>query len=99
MCGPPKRRMYPMRNLTTLLATASLLVVIGRTLADAENSGLNNDGFITTWLLLAPIPLADGDSGSDAMAKEQLKEEGKVQPLVGDKVKAGSKELVWKNYR
>jgi Asp-tRNA(Asn)/Glu-tRNA(Gln) amidotransferase A subunit family amidase len=57
------------------------------------------EGYITTWLLLAPIPLEKGQSGADALNKEQLKNEAKLQPKAGDKVKAGGKELVWKTYR
>jgi hypothetical protein len=49
--------------------------------------------------LLAPIPLAKGQTGADAVAQEQLKDEGRLEPKAGDKVKVGGKELVWKAYQ
>jgi hypothetical protein len=88
-----------MRKRTTALATVALLVFLGQAFPDEEPTGLNDEGFITTWLLLAPIPLEKGQSGADALNKEQLKNEAKLQPKAGDKVKVGGKELVWKMYR
>lgn len=84
---------------TTALATVTLLLFLGQALPDEEQSGQNDEGFITTWLLLAPIPLENGQSGADALNKEQLTEEAKLQPKAGDKVKVGGEELVWKKYR
>jgi hypothetical protein len=43
--------------------------------------------------------LGEGQSAADALDKEQLKTEAKLQPKAGDKVKVGDKELVWKTYR
>lgn len=58
----------------------------------------DEQGYIRNWLILAPIPLADGQSGADGNAKEQLKGEAKLMPKQGDKVTVGGKELVWKKY-
>jgi hypothetical protein len=88
-----------MNRLLTALAALTLLVFLGRALPAEEDSGLNNDGFITTWLLLAPIPLEKDQSGADAVGKEQLKDEAKLQPKADEKVKAGGKELIWKKYQ
>jgi hypothetical protein len=88
-----------MLGRTTALATVALLLFLGQALPDEEQSGQNDEGFITTWLLLAPIPLENGQSGADALNKEQLPEEAKLQPKSGDKVKVGGEELVWKKYR
>lgn len=54
------------------------------------------EGYIKTWLILAPIPLADGELGSDAIDKQQLEKEADLKPKEGDKAKAGDKELAWK---
>lgn len=83
----------------TIMASLALLVFLGGALAADEETGLNNDGFITTWLLLAPIPLDKDQSGADAVGKEQLKDEANLQPKADDKVKVGGKELAWKKYQ
>jgi hypothetical protein len=67
--------------------------------ADEEKDAFTNEGFVRTWLVLAPIPLDDGQSGADGLSKEQLKDEAKLQPKDGDKVKAGGKDLAWKKHK
>jgi hypothetical protein len=65
--------------------------------AHADNtSGVNDEGFVQRWLVLAPIPLAE--NGTDALDKEQVKEEAKLRVKAGDKVKAGDEDLVWKEH-
>src|SRR5262249_34241893 len=64
-----------------------------------DESGVNRDGYVTAWLLLAPIPLPEGQSGADALDKQQVADEGKLQPKAGDTVKAGDKELTWKKHQ
>jgi len=59
---------------------------------------VNEEGFLQRWLVLAPIPLAENQSGADAVDKEQIKDEGKLRPKAGAKVKAGDKELTWKEH-
>jgi hypothetical protein len=88
-----------MRKGTTVLVTAALLVFLGRAFPGQGQTGLNEEGFITTWLLLAPIPLAENQSGADALGKEQVKDEAKLQPKAGQKIKVGDRELVWKEYK
>lgn len=53
------------------------------------------EGYIRDWLMLAPIPLPEGESGSDALFRRQIGDEATLQPHPGDKVKIGAKELVW----
>jgi hypothetical protein len=67
--------------------------------ADDAKDSLTDEGFIREWLVLAPIPLADGQSGAEGLAKEQIKDEAKLQPKDGDKTKAGDKELTWKKHK
>jgi hypothetical protein len=62
----------------------------------ADPKPIDDDGFIRVWLLLAPIPFADGEDYMDAVDKTQLKDEGKLAPKEGDKVKVKDKELTWK---
>ena len=71
----------------------SLLMKVGASDAlqpDAE-------GYIRDWVMLAPIALSEGEAGSDAIFKEQIKDEGALRPKAGDKVKIGGKELTWQN--
>jgi hypothetical protein len=73
-----------------------LLVVAGAAADDA--GGVNDEGFVQRWLVLAPIPLKDNESGADGLAREQLKDEARLKPKAGDKVKVGDKELTWKEH-
>jgi len=70
--------------------------VVASGVARGEDKSIDGDGFIKNWLLLAPIKLAEGESSADAVAKEQVKDEAKLEPKAGDKVKVGDKELAWK---
>ncbi len=88
-----------MRTAVIALASVALLACAGRAGPGGGKGGANEEGFITTWLLLAPIPLADGQSGAEALGKQQLPGEAKLHPKAGDKVKVGGKELTWKSYR
>src|SRR5207253_9275595 len=57
-----------------------------------------DDGFVPPWLILAPIPLAEGQSGAEGLDKQQVKDEAKLKPKEKDTVKAGDKTLTWKKY-
>src|SRR5687767_15917321 len=57
----------------------------------------DSDGYIRQWLILAPIALAEGETGSEAIFKEQIKDEAMLRPKAGDKLTIGGKELTWKN--
>ena len=86
-----------MRATSWVLGLALLLLVVAAAAAE-DKPGVNDEGFIQRWLVLAPIPFADNQSGGDALAKEQLKDEAKLKPKAGDKVKIGDKELGWKEH-
>ena len=57
----------------------------------------DSNGYIRDWLMLAPIALAEGETGSEAIFKEQIKDEAMLRPKAGDKLKIRGKELTWKN--
>lgn len=63
-----------------------------------DASGLDDDGYVVRWLVLAPIPFAGDADGAEALGKEQVKGEAKLAPKAGDKVKVGDKELAWKEH-
>src|SRR5262245_6917565 len=86
-----------MRVLASILGAALLLVCAAVVAAD-DKPGVNDEGFIQKWLVLAPIPLGDNVSGAEGLDKEQLKGEAKLKPKAGEKVKVGDKDLVWKEH-
>ena len=57
----------------------------------------DSDGYIRDWLMLAPIALAEGETGSEAIFKEQIKDEAMLRPKAGDKLQIRGKQLTWKN--
>jgi hypothetical protein len=69
---------------------------VGRTAAD--QSGLDLDGFVQRWLVLAPIPLGPNEGGAEALDKSQVQNEARLKPRAGATVKVGDRELVWKEY-
>jgi hypothetical protein len=86
-----------MRKLAWTVVLALPLLAVAHAAA-GDKTGIDPEGFVQRWLVLAPIPLAENESGADALGKEQLKDEAKLKPKAGDKVKAGGKELVWKEH-
>ena len=86
-----------MRRALLLVGLTLLSLFIIPALAD-DASGVDDEGFIQRWLVLAPIPLAENQSGAEGLDKEQLKDEAKIKAKAGDKVKVGDKELVWKEH-
>jgi len=63
----------------------------------ADALKLDSEGYIRNWVMLAPIALPEGESGADAVFKEQIKDEAALRPKAGDKAKIGGKELTWQN--
>jgi hypothetical protein len=57
------------------------------------------EGFITTWLLLAPIPLEENQRGANALGSEPIQGEAQLRPRAGDKVTVGDRQLVWTAYQ
>jgi hypothetical protein len=85
-----------MRLTSCLLAAGLVLAAVPAATAD-EKSGVDDEGFIQKWLVLAPIPLG-ADSGAAALDREAVKGEAALKPKAGDKVKADDKDVAWKEY-
>jgi len=85
-----------MRN--SVLASGILFVIVAAARADDALKS-DEEGFIRNWLVLAPLPFGQADNGSEALGKQQVPDEAKLQPKEGDKVKAGDKEIAWKAYK
>jgi eukaryotic-like serine/threonine-protein kinase len=51
---------------------------------------------IKQWLILAPIALGAGQSGTEGLDMEQIGDEGQLRPKSGDARSIGDKEFKWK---
>jgi hypothetical protein len=85
-----------MRN--SILASGILFLIVGVSRAE-DTLKPDEEGFIRNWLILAPLPFGQADNGSEALGKQQVPDEAKLQPKEGDKVKSGDKEIAWKAYK
>ncbi len=56
-------------------------------------------GFLQTWLLLLPLPLAAGESGAQALERQQLPDEAQLRPRPGEGVAIGGQRWVWQEHR
>jgi hypothetical protein len=82
---------------STLLATVGIVVLlVAAVRAEDTSNKPDEEGFIRNWLVLAPLPFGEAQNGAEALGKEQVAGEAKLQPKEGDKVKSGDKELTWK---
>lgn len=84
---------------TTILSWAGILLLAFSPARADDAAKPDEEGFIRNWLILAPLPFGQADSGSEALGKQQVPDEAKLQPKEGDKVKSGDKEIAWKAYK
>jgi len=87
-------------DFKTLKALSLASLLAGSAIANlraAEASTPDAEGYIRDWVMLAPIPLPDGESGSDGLFRPQIRDEATLRPKAGDKIKVGAKELTWQN--
>ncbi|HYG77056.1 MAG TPA: hypothetical protein VEK08_18770 [Planctomycetota bacterium] len=75
---------------------ALVLAVMFVSCVSLRAQNVDDEGFIRDWLLLAPVPLEDGTTGADGIDKDLVKDEAKLAPKEGDKLKVGAKEETWK---
>jgi len=54
-----------------------------------------DEGAIKRWLILAPIPLASGQSATQGLDLEQVEGEGRLRPKAGETRSIGNAELRW----
>jgi len=83
---------------TILLSAGILILLVGAARTD-EAFKTDEEGFIHNWLILAPFPFGEAQNGTEALGKQQVPDEAKLQPKEGDKVKSGETELAWKPYK
>jgi hypothetical protein len=56
-------------------------------------------GFIQTWLLLLPLPLASEETNAQALDRQQVPGEVQLRPRPGEKVLVGGRPLAWQEHR
>ena len=64
--------------------------------AAADVVGLDPDGYIRDWVMLAPIALPEGGVAADLILREQVKDEASLKPRDGEQVTVNGRTLTWK---
>ena len=86
-----------MKNSLFTVGLVALSCLLVSKVGAADALKLDSEGYIRNWVMLAPIALPEGETGADAVFKEQIKDEAALRPKAGDKVKIRAKELTWQN--
>jgi WD40 repeat protein len=61
--------------------------------------GPQAQGFLQTWLLLAPLPFDSGETGAQALDRPQLHDEASLRPRPGERVTIGGRPWRWQEHR
>ena len=85
-----------MRNRAIPLMAILAAVLPATVVGDQVKDGIDAEGYICTWLVLAPIPLKQGQEGAGALDEELVKGEANLKPEAGDKLDVDGKDLTWK---
>ena len=85
-----------MKMLSSALGLVALCLFLPRATA-ADTLRPVSEGYFRDWKKHTPNTLPDGEAGSDAIFRAQIKDEASLRPRAGDKVKVRGKELIWRN--
>lgn len=85
-----------MKKLSCILGLAALFALVGPSVRAAEALGLDADGYIRDWLMLAPIVLPEGADAGEFLLRSQVPDEAKLKPKAGDTVTVNGRQLTWK---
>ncbi len=86
-----------MKKLFSTIGSAALWALLLSKAGAADALSLDPEGYIRDWVMLAPIPLPDGETCAESLLKDQIRNESALRPKAGDKVRIGGKELSWRN--
>lgn len=86
-----------MKKLLTTLGSIALLGLRLSNAVAADTAGLDSEGYIRHWVMLAPIPLPAEVPAADLILAEQIKGEATLKPKPGDKLVVKGKELTWRS--
>lgn len=85
-----------MKKLTLILGLLALWGTASLPVRAAEPTGLDAEGYIRDWLMLAPIVLPEGADAGDLLLRSQVPDEAKLKPKAGDVVTVSGRQLTWK---
>ena len=85
-----------MKKLTHILGLLALLGTASLPGRAADPTGLDAEGYIRDWLMLAPIVLPEGADAGDLLLRSQVPDEAKLKPKAGDVVTVSGRQLTWK---
>lgn len=92
-----------MRKICLMAAALGVRAAAGIAAEGPAGYSPDNEGFIRNWLLLDPIEVGEKaatheeDSEKGFFDKEFFDGQNKAMPKLGDKVKVGAAEMVWKD--
>lgn len=89
--------MMIMKKLISTIGSLAILALSASTSSAAEITGIDSEGYIRDWIMLAPIVLPEGAPTGTFLLREQVKDEASLKPKAGDMIKIGNKELTWKH--
>jgi hypothetical protein len=84
-----------MKKLFCSLGLPALLALASPPVRASDAAGLDGDGYIRDWLMLAPIALPEGTDAGDLLLRPQVPDEAKLQPKAGDMVTVNGRQLTW----
>lgn len=85
-----------MRTPIFTLLLASFLSLGAAIAAESDAPGLDAEGYIRDWLMLAPIPLAEEGSAGEQLLEEQVEEEASLKPEAGEAIRIDDREMRWR---
>jgi hypothetical protein len=80
---------------TPLIAVLAAALTGATVVGDDANDGIDAEGYVCAWLVLAPISLKDSEKGASALEKDQVKGEANLKPQAGDTLDVDGKHLAW----
>lgn len=84
-----------MKKLSCILGVVTLWALASSPIRAAETTGLDADGYIRDWLMLAPIVLPEGADAADHLLRSQIQDEAHLKPKAGDQVTVNGRQLTW----
>ena len=85
-----------MKKLSHILGLMALLGLASSPVRAADALGLDADGYIRDWLMLAPIALPEGADAGELLLHSQIPDEAKLKPKAGDVMTVNGRQLTWR---